>query len=273
LCRLGTFGAFNSVSRIADTYQSIHPALWLAFVVCLLSVLTAVVYIAMEQRAEKRFGRRRNAGADRLVLSDILRFKPSFWLVSALCVTFYSAVFPFTAFSTDFFVEKWHLSQSTGSTISSIIIFMSMIFTPVFGHIVDRFGRRATFMIYGSLMLIPVYLTLALTRIHPSIPMAVLGISFSLVPAAMWPSIPLIIEEKRLGTAYGLMTLIQNVGLFFFPILIGAARDRTGNYTASMLIFSLLGVLGLLFSVLLRREETGSRCSGLEIPELGAELQ
>jgi MFS family permease len=267
-CRLGTFGAFNSVSRVAEAYQSIHPALWLAFVVCIISVLAAVVYISMEIHAESRYGRRQSAKSDKLIFGDILRFKPSFWLVSVLCVTFYSAVFPFTAFSTDLFVEKWQLTQSTASSISSIIIFMSMIFTPVFGYMVDRIGRRATFMIFGSLMLIPVYLTLALTRIHPAIPMAVLGISFSLVPAAMWPSIPFIVEERRLGTAYGLMTLIQNVGLFFFPILIGTVRDRTGNYTASMLIFSLLGFLGLFFSVLLRREENGPHSSGLEKSEL-----
>jgi len=271
LCRLGTFAAFNGVSRIAERFQNIHPALWLAAMVCLFSVFTALIYIMLEIRAERRHGMRLSEAADRVSLKDIALFKPAFWLVSALCVTFYSAIFPFTAFSTDFFVEKWGLSQSTGGTLSSIIIFMSMVFTPIFGTLVDRIGRRATLMIFGSLLMVPAHLILALTHVHPAIPMALLGVSFSLVPAAMWPSIPYIVDEKRLGTAYGLMTLVQNFGLFLFPILVGSIRDTTGTYTYGMLIFSTLGIAGVLFALLLRREERGPRSSGLEGVILDAE--
>ncbi len=141
-----------------------------------------------------------------------------------------------------------------------------MIFTPIFGLVVDKIGKRATMMIVGSLMLIPAHLTLGLTYVHPAIPMIILGISFSLVPAAMWPSIPIMIEEKRLGTAFGLMTLIQNIGLTVFPWLAGKITDLSGgDYTNTMLMFASLGVIGAIFSILLKISDRKAK-TGIELP-------
>src|SRR5207245_6970691 len=101
----------------------------------------------------------------------------------------------------------------------------AMIVTPLFGLMVDRVGKRAILMMLGSMLLIPVYLMMAYTDVNLYVPMAMMGIAFSLIPAVMWPSVAYIVDQSKLGTAYGLMTMIQNIGLFGFNLLIGWAND------------------------------------------------
>jgi len=146
-----------------------------------------------------------------------------------------------------------------------------MIFTPLFGLLVDRIGKRSLFMMFGSALIIPVYLMMMYTHVTLYVPMAMMGIAFSLIPAVMWPSVAYIVEQSKLGTAYGLMTMIQNIGLAGFNLLIGWANDFSGasttnpeGYALGMWIFSTLGFFGLLFAYLLRRSETGPHAHGLE---------
>ena len=121
-------------------------------------------------------------------------------------------------------------------------------------------------MVIGSLMLVPAHLALGLTYIYPAIPMIMIGISFSLVPAALWPVIPIIIEERRLGTAFGLMTLVQNIGLTIFPWLAGKITDVSGGeYTNTMIMFASLGIVGLAFSFLLKFADKKEK-AGIELP-------
>ena len=140
--------------------------------------------------------------------------------------------------------------------ITSIIIFASMILAPFAGQYVDKVGKRGTLMIIGSLILIPCFLIMGFTDIYPAYPMLLLGAAFVLVPAAMWPSIPLIVPKKSVGAAFGLMTFIQNIGLALFPFLNGLLRDVTQTYSASMLMFAGLGVFGLIFAILLKRADS-----------------
>ncbi len=144
---------------------------------------------------------------------------------------------------------------STAGGITSIIIFASMLLAPFAGRLVDRVGRRATFMIAGSLLMIPCHLAMGLTRIYPAYPMILLGFAFVLVPAALWPSVPMIVRSERVGTAFGLMTAIQNIGLGLFPLLNGLLRDNTGSYVASQVMFAGLGLVGLTFALLLKRSD------------------
>jgi hypothetical protein len=139
--------------------------------------------------------------------------------------------------------------------ISSIIIFASMIFAPLAGSLIDRIGKRATLMVFGSLLLLPCHLLMGLTYIFPVYPMIALGIAFVLVPAAMWPSVPMVVRQERTGTAFGLMTAIQNIGLGLFPLLNGFLRDKTHSYTASSVMFASLGLVGLFFAILLKRAD------------------
>ena len=274
--RLGTLFAFNTGELIADVFGGYRAGLMAAVIFCGISLLGNVVYVLLDRRGERALPDLQEAGAeDKITFSQIARLKPSFWYVSLLCVTFYSAIFPFTALSTDFFADKWGVARvaetsgsflaqvfssflhmfSTAGGLASIIIFASMICAPFAGHLIDRIGKRATMMIVGSLLMIPAHLAMGLTTIYPVLPMIVLGAAFVLVPAAMWPSIPLVVKESHTGTAFGLCTAIQNVGLALFPWLNGLLRDATHDYTASMVMFSGLGVVGLIFSLLLKRAD------------------
>jgi len=284
--RLGSLFALTNGEFITKYFGSYRNALLAAVGACALSLAGNLCYIVMDKKGEKILNLRDESAGDKIVFRDIKEFKASFWYVTFLCLTFYAAVFPFQTLATDFFATKWgvaltapaagsFLAQvfnnfahmfSTAGGITSIIIFTSMILAPFAGRLVDRVGKRATFMIAGSLLMIPCHLAMGLTRIYPAYPMILLGFSFVLVPAALWPSVPLIVRQERVGTAFGLMTAIQNIGLGLFPLLNGLLRDKTGDYVASQVMFASLGVVGLIFALLLKRAD---RRAGriLEIPQ------
>jgi MFS family permease len=214
---------------------------------------------------------------DKVKFRDLFSFGTSYWYIVALCVTFYSAIFPFQTFAVKFFMEAHGVSRETGGFLSSMLTLFAMVATPLFGLLADKVGRRATLMVFGSFLLIPVYLVMAYTRISLYVPMAVMGVAFSLIPAVMWPSVAYIVGQERLGTAYGLMTLVQNVGLAGFNLLIGWANDSSGasasnpgGYALGMQLFTLLGVSALVFSQLLARSERGPNAHGLETIRAGA---
>lgn len=267
VARLGTFAALNSAARIESLSGSWKLALWVSAIIMFLSLALFFIYSGLDRSRDKYFIQAVPSTAeDRIVFKEIFAFRPSFWYVSLLCMTFYSAIFPFTAFSTVFLQSKFGFSAIKGGFYTSLVITGTMFFTPLFGYLVDRIGRRATLMIIGSGLLIPVHLSLALTYFSPSVVMIVLGLAFSLVPAAMWPAIPIMVEEKRLGTAYGLMTLIQNVGLTVFNWLAGKITDLSGgDYKNTILMFAALGLIGFLFALFLKRaaRQDGNR---IELP-------
>jgi MFS family permease len=274
IARLGTLFSFNTEELIASRLGW-QTALWAAAGLCVLSLVANVLYYVMDRRGEKPLGLQEAGAGDKIVLGDVAKFGPSYWCTVALCVTFYSAIFPFTALSTDFFHDKWGLPLTAGAGggffyavfvnllhmfstapgTSSIIIFASMCFAPFAGGMVDRIGRRASLMLLGALMMIPCYLLLGFTQLPPWAPMILLGASFVLVPAAMWPAVPLIVDKERVGTAFGLMTMIQNIGLALFPWLNGKLRDVTHSYAASMVMFATLGAAGFFFAILLKRAD------------------
>lgn len=273
--RIGSLFAFNTGELITSYFGTFRAALLTAVAACALSLIGNLVYIFMDRRGEKALKLKAESSGDKIVFADIKEFKASFWYVTFLCFTFYSAVFPFTNLSTDMFVDKWGIARTaagegsflarvfsnffhlfgTAGGITSIIIFASMIFAPFGGRLVDRIGKRASLMVWGSLILIPCHLLMGLTRVFPVWPMAALGVAFVLVPAALWPSVPLLVRKERVGTAFGLMTAIQNIGLGGFSLLNGLLRDATKSYTASSIMFASLGILGLIFAFLLKRAD------------------
>jgi MFS family permease len=271
IARLGSFAALNSPTWGKSLYEGWQQPLLVGVAFGFVCIFGAAVYWVLEAHADRRYGIQRTGPTDRLVFRDIWRFGPSYWFIVALCVTFYSGIFPFQTFAVKFFMEAHGVSRELGGFLSSMLTLFAMICTPLFGLLVDRVGRRALFMMFGSILLLPVYLLMAYSRISLYLPMALMGMAFSLIPAVMWPSVAYIVDSKRLGTAYGLMTLIQNLGLAGFNLLIGWANDHAGaslrnpsGYNLGMWIFSILGLLGLLFSYLLRKSETGPQSHGLE---------
>jgi len=259
--------------------------LMLAVAVGSTAVVGAVVYWALESYADTRFHLGKAGEPDKLSFAEGLKFNPSYWYVVALCVTFYSGIFPFRTFAIDLFTSKIlsQMGESTNSiaafasaqrlagSLNSILPASAMVATPLFGLLADKVGRRATFMVVGSFLMMPVYLMMVYTNVPLIIPVAMLGIAFSLVPAMMWPSVAYIVDEHRLGTAYALMGLVQQVGFAIFNYAVGQANefhhagpDNFQGYAFGMWLFSILGFLALFFALLLRARETGPQAHGLE---------
>jgi MFS family permease len=163
------------------------------------------------------------------------------------------------------------LAHERAGFFNSLLPLSAMIATPLFGLLSDKVGRRAQFMMFGSLLLMPVYLLMGYSDVSLWVPVSMMGIAFSLIPAVMWPSVAYIVEQSRLGTAYALMTLFQQIGFFILNLLIGKANDYAGaglsnvhGYALGMWIFSILGFVGLALAILLRMRETGPYGHGLE---------
>jgi len=270
IARLGSFAALNAPTWAAGAYSHWQWPLLISVGMGTFCITGAILYWVLEAGAERRY----SLGAEtteKVVWRDLFKFGVSYWYVVALCITFYSAIFPFQTFAVKFFIEAHGTTREFGGFLSSLLTLFAMIATPLFGLLVDRVGKRALFMMFGSLLLVPVYLVMAYTHVPLLVPMAVMGVAFSLIPAVMWPSVAYIVDQSKLGTAYGLMTMIQNIGLAGFNLLIGWSNDHwqasavnPDGYRPGMWMFSVLGLVALLFAFLLRRRETGQYAHGLE---------
>ncbi|NLO72002.1 MAG: major facilitator superfamily domain-containing protein 1 [Porphyromonadaceae bacterium] len=209
-----------------------------------------------------------------------------FWLIALLCVLFYSGVFPFLYYAADLMVNKYNVDPKFAGTIPSLLPFGTIILTPLFGNIYDRKGKGASIMLLGSIMLLLVHSMFALPTINSPafavLLILLLGVTFSLVPSAMWPSVPKIIPEKLLGTAYSMIFWVQNIGLMSVPLLIGWVLDKYCitnaaaiaegarphyDYTLPMVIFATLGLLAIGVGLLLKAEDK-KKGYGLEQPNI-----
>ncbi len=271
IARFGSFSADWSPTWAGFAYTGWQGPLVVAAVIGLLVLGAALAYGALERIAARRYRLGQAGETDKLVLSDLFRFSRSFWFVVLLCVTFYSAIFPFRSFSIKFFIESWELTRQMAGQYNSALPIAAMFATPLFGLLVDKVGKRALFMVLGSFLLMPVYLMMAYHVTPLWVPLVMMGLAFSLIPAVMWPSVAYIVEERRLGTAYSVMTLIQQIGVAGMNWLIGRTNDvyqasasNPMGHAPGMWIFSILGFLALFFAILLRREETGPHAHGLE---------
>lgn len=286
--RLGSFIALNSPSWGAHLYDYWQKPLWVTVIAGGLAFVFIFIYYWIDLVASKYYVLPTSQHQEQINIKAIFHFGTGFWLITALCVTFYSAMFPFQTFAIKYFQEAHQTTREVGGNLSSMLTLAAMVFTPLFGLLADRTHRKARLMMIGSLLIIPVYLIMAYKidlasplglkgyfdlnldffGIHTQIPvylmlpMALMGIAFSLVPAVMWPAVSLVVDNSQLGTAYGMMTMIQNIGLFGFNILIGKVNDLAGasaanptGYNPGMWIFSTLGFLGLTFALLLQKVE------------------
>lgn len=293
IARLASVAADNSPTWANKVFYPTGPSgepswqgpLFLAVGAGVLAVACSVVYWILESRAEQRYALGQAGSIDKLEFGQIFRFNVSYWYVVGLCFTFYSAIFPFRTFAIDFFTNKilaTHgglsaseamrvLAHERAGMFNSLLPLSAMIATPLFGLLADKIGKRAFLMMFGSVLLMPVYLMMGYTNVSLYVPVCMMGIAFSLIPAVMWPSVAYIVDQNRLGTAYALMTLIQQIGFFILNLLIGKANDishagldNPAGYGMGMWIFSVLGFVGLAFAILLRIRETGSHGHGLE---------
>lgn len=272
IARLGSFAADWSPTWGKSFYNNWSDPLYVAFIIGLTCIAGGLIYWFMESYAERNYELGEASETDKFVFSDMFNFGKSFWYIVILCVTFYSAVFPFRTFAIKFYMEAHGASRELAGQLNSALIFASMIATPLFGLLADKIGKRASMMMFGSVLILPVYLMLVYSGITLYVPIIMLGIAFSLIPAIMWPSVAYLVKQNRLGTAYSIMTLIQQIGVFTFNYLLGwsndisgASAENPGGYAMGMWILSILGIIGFVFAYLLRREEKGPNGHGLEV--------
>lgn len=284
--RLGTALALSVTVPVASYFQSISAPILLCLCMLCIGLIAFLVFCVMDRKldASTTHEEDNEEAEEPFRIKDIVYIIKSkgFWLIALLCVLFYSAVFPFLKYATDLMVNKYNVDPELAGNIPAILPFGTILLTPFFGNLYDRKGKGATIMIYGALMLIGVHLLFTLPILNiwwfATLVMIVLGIAFSLVPSAMWPSVPKIIPEKQLGTAYALIFWVQNIGLSMVPLLIGWVLDTyckidngTGkpayDYTLPMAIFTCFGILALIIALLLKREDK-IKGYGLELPNI-----
>src|SRR5688572_30546874 len=273
IARAGSYAADLSPTWAGWAYESGWRApLLIAFGFAAISFVAAAVYWAIEGSAARRYAIQQSNTADRFVVSDLWRFDRSYWYIVGLCVTFYSVIFPFrSTFAIEYFQNAQGLSLERAGQLNGYVFLAAIVATPLFGLMADRLGRRSIAMFFGSLLLFAVFPTLLYTDWDPWVSTVMIGIAFSLVPAVLWASVPYLVDSHRLGTALGLMTMLQNVGLAVVNVAAGRLNDWAGagaanpaGYRPMLLLFTALSVAGLIFSLLLRRREAGPYGHGLE---------
>lgn len=234
-------------------------------------ILGVALYWMLDTRGERRFTLGHTARTTKIQLGEVFRFNRSFWLIAALCVTFYGCIFPFETFGQKFLIEARHLTPQSASLLVGMEPFFSLLGMPIFGLLVDRYGHRSLLMMFGSLLIVPVFPMLGYTNIPPAIPMAMMGVAFALVPAVMWPALVYVVDKSRLGLANGMLDSVQQLGLVVINLLIGWANDRwlasaknAAGYHAGLLMFTAIAVLAIVCAFALWRVETGPSAHGLE---------
>jgi MFS family permease len=272
IARLGSYAADLSPTWADFAYEGgWQPPLMVAAVIGVLCLVGAILYGVLEVAAKRKHTLGEAGATDKFVLSDLFSFSKSFWLITLLCVTFYSAIFPFRSFSIKYFIEAWDMTRDVAGQFNSVLPLAAMIATPIFGLMCDKMGKRALFMIFGSILLMPVYLMMAYQAAPLTVPVIMMCIAFSLIPAVMWPSVAYIVEERRLGTAYAVMFLIQQLGVAGMNWLVGRTNDinqasaaNPDGYIPMLWAFSVLGFMAFAFAIQLRRTEMGPDGHGLE---------
>lgn len=282
--RIGTMLAMAVTVPFAKYFQSVSAPVLLCLIMLCIGTISYMVYIVMDKKLEASMEGEEEENEEPFRFSDVFLIikNKGFWLIALLCVLFYSAVFPFIKYATDLMVNKYNVEQELAGFIPSLLPLGTLFLTPFFGNLYDRHGKGASIMLLGAVMLIGVHLLFALPILNvwwfATAIMIVLGIAFSLVPSAMWPSVPKIIPEKQLGTAYALIFWVQNWGLMGVPALIGWVLDKyckldTSNggpaydYTLPMVIFMCFGIVALFIAILLKREDK-KKGYGLELPNI-----
>ena len=278
IARLGVFAAMWLAPMVSAKFgDSVSAPVLFGSALLSVGFIFYFVFVVLDRKFDKQLEAAgeltKEASEEEFKFSDLGKIFTSkmFWLVALLCVLYYSAIFPFQRYAPDFLDKT--LSITNGAQLFSCFPILAMCLTPFLGAFIDRKGKAASMLMIGSLIMIACHLSFAF--LLPAFPskvlavaiIAILGVSFSLVPAALWPSVPKIIDERILGSAYCVIFWIQNWGLLLVPIVIGKALDATGGYTVPMVIFSSFGLFALFIGFMLKHEDK-KKGYGLELPNI-----
>ena len=281
IARLGVFAVMWIAPIISKAFGgSVLAPLGFCGALLCIGLLNFVIFGIMDRKFDRQLAEAGISGGEEgsdeeFHLSDLgAIFKSKmFWIVALLCVLYYSAIFPFQRYATNFLEVTLQIEAAEAARLFSCFPILAMVLTPFLGIFLDRVGKGASMLMVGAVIMIACHLSFAfLLPVFPYkwfalLLIVTLGVSFSLVPAALWPSVPKIIDEKILGSAYCLIFWVQNIGLCFVPKIIGALRQSTGGYLVPMIVFSSFGVLAFLLSLVLKAEDR-RKGYGLEEPNI-----
>ena len=297
IARIGVFAIFSISPIIADSFGTVVAPVAFCTVLLLIGLITFTVFTFMDRKLDSQLGEEAESGEaeEEFKFSDLGKILSSqvFWIVALLCVLYYSAIFPFQRYGAN--MLQCNLDGISAEAASNIFRWFPIgaaVITPFLGNFLDRKGKGATMLIGGSLLLICCHLIFAFvlpetkSALLAYSTIVLLGISFALVPAALWPSVPKIIDEKVLGSAYCLIFWVQNIGLCFVPKLIGNILTSTNednpaviaakangddfipyDYTVPLVVFAGFGILALLITLYLKLIDK-KRGYGLEEPNI-----
>jgi nitrate/nitrite transporter NarK len=283
--RIGTALAFSTTVKTAVHFDEISAPLLLGLLLLCIGLIAFVVFCVMDRKLDQSVKENVNVmerQEESFRQKDVIQIirNRGFWLITILCLFFYSGVFPFLKYATSLMINKYGVSEELAGTIPSLLPVGAILLTPVFGWLYDRVGKGASIMLAGSFLLVAVHVLFALPWLNvwwfAAVIMLFLGIAFSLVPSAMWPSVPKMIPQNQLGTAYATIFWVQNIGLSGVPMLIGwvlknycqtGIAEKPYNYTLPMIIFACFGILAVFVAWLLGKEDRKNGY-GLEKPNI-----
>ncbi|MBR7027142.1 MAG: MFS transporter [Bacteroidales bacterium] len=290
IARLGVFAVmwispiiadrFGNANGVVNAGDSAVASLGFCGALLLIGLFNFIIFTFMDRKLDKQLvaaglATEEKSPEDEFHVSDLGQIFSSkmFWLVALLCVLYYSAIFPFQRYAPNFLEVTLGIDATAASRLFSCFPILAMCLTPLLGIFLDTKGKGASMLMIGAVIMIACHLSFAF--LLPAFPykwlaltlIVILGVSFSLVPAALWPSVPKIIDEKVLGSAYCLIFWVQNIGLCLVPLLIGKLVESTGGYLVPMIVFSSFGVLAFIFSILLKVEDR-KKGYGLELPNI-----
>ncbi|KAG8195769.1 hypothetical protein JTE90_004776 [Oedothorax gibbosus] len=233
--RVGSAVNFNvtpAIYRAMNEYYSGHTllgvTLFIASLTCVFSLVSALIIGFFDWRAEKILNKAAGQTGEVIRLSDIKDFPATFWVITIICVAYYAAIFPFIGLGSVFFARKYHLDHDTANSVDSIVYLISAGASPLLGLLVDKTGRNLMWLLTAVFLTIICHTMLAFTFINPWIPMVGMGLTYSLLACALWPMVALEVPEHQLGTAYGIMQSVQNLGLAIVTMVAGAIVDAYG---------------------------------------------
>lgn len=293
VARLGTGLAIATALPVGKYFSDVSKPILFGVLLLLIGLISFIVYTFNDKKLDKSLAADKVLNNDtseeeEFRIKDILKIvtNKAWWYIATLCVLFYSAVFPFLKYATNLMINKFSVPDDWAGAIPSLLPFGTILLTPLFGGIYDKKGKGATIMIIGAVIITLVHTVFSLPMLDnyllAIVLVLLLGVGFSLVPSAMWPSVPKIIPEKQLGTAFSLIFWVQNWGLMGVPYLIGwvlnkycitsapGAEVTTYDYTLPMMIFTGFGILAIIVGFLLKFEDK-KKGYGLELPNIKKE--
>ncbi|ESN95555.1 hypothetical protein HELRODRAFT_193538 [Helobdella robusta] len=235
--RLGSVLNFLVTVSFADRF-GLSWTLWGGAMLCCLGLVAAILVGILDRIGLKQLGveETSNQNAKKLKFTDIKHFNLLYWLIALSIMFFYNGVFPFVADASKFIQDKYGYSQKDASYVSGAVYYLSMVLSPFLGYVVDIIGKRGVLTFACAILTTPVFILLAVTDLFPIILTLWLGLTYSLAAASMWPSIPLVVMQSAVGTAMGLVTSIQMIGIGLSNIIVGAILETKDQNKEEILL-------------------------------------